>query len=70
MGIPPIAYLNRYRVRRACALLEAGSMSITDVAMSTGFSDSAYFARVFQREMGVSPSAYRRGERAVQNQSA
>jgi signal transduction histidine kinase/DNA-binding response OmpR family regulator len=70
MGIPPIAYLNRYRIRRACALLEAGSMNITDVALSTGFSDSAYFARVFQREMGVTPSAYRRGERAIHNQSA
>jgi signal transduction histidine kinase/DNA-binding response OmpR family regulator len=65
MGIPPIAYLNRYRVRRACALLEGGGMSITDVAMSTGFSDSAYFARVFQRETGVTPSAYRRGERSA-----
>lgn len=65
MGIPPIAYLNRYRVRRACQMLEAGGMSITDVALSTGFSDSAYFARVFQRETGVTPSAYRRGERGL-----
>ena len=65
MGIPPIAYLNRYRIRRACALLEGGDTTITDVAMMTGFSDSAYFARVFQRETGVTPSAYRRRARAA-----
>ncbi len=63
MGIPPIAYLNRYRVRRACAMLEEGATSITDIALATGFSDSAYFARVFQRETGLTPSAYRRGQR-------
>ncbi len=60
MGVPPIAYLNRYRVRRACILLEQDTMSITDIALVTGFSDSAYFARVFQRETGVTPSAFRR----------
>ena len=38
-------------------------MSVTDVAMTTGFSDSSYFGRVFQREVGVAPSAYKRGQR-------
>ena len=62
MGVTPIAYLNRYRVRQAKALLEAGDKSITQVAMEVGFSDSHYFARVFRREVGVSPSSYQRGE--------
>jgi AraC-like DNA-binding protein len=62
-GITPIDYLKRYRLRRAKALLEAGDKSITEVALEVGFSDSSYFARVFRREVGVSPSAYRRGER-------
>jgi len=64
LGVTPIAYLNRYRIRQARALLEQGAASITDVALATGFSDSNYFGRVFQREVGVSPGAYRRGERA------
>jgi AraC-like DNA-binding protein len=63
MGVTPVTYLNRYRVRQAKALLEAGAQSITEIALEVGFSDSHYFARVFRREVGVSPSAYQRGER-------
>jgi AraC-like DNA-binding protein len=31
--------------------------------MAVGFADPSYFSRVFRREVGVSPSAYARGER-------
>jgi len=55
------AYLNRYRLRRARALLEASDKSITEVALAVGFSSSSYFARVFREEMGVSPRAYLAG---------
>ncbi len=64
VGIPPMTYLMRYRVRVARALLEAGEQSVTEVALAAGFSDSAHFSRVFLREVGVSPSAYRQGKRA------
>ncbi len=60
-GLTPIEYLNRYRVKRAKALLEAGDKSVTEVAMEVGFSTSGYFTRVFRQEVGVSPRAYRRG---------
>jgi signal transduction histidine kinase/AraC-like DNA-binding protein/response regulator of citrate/malate metabolism/ABC-type sugar transport system substrate-binding protein len=62
-GVTPMIYLNRYRVNQAKALLEAGSQSITEVALAVGFSDSAYFSNVFRREVGVSPGAYRHGQR-------
>jgi len=63
LGISPIAYINRYRVRQACTLLEKGELNITEVALAVGYSEHAYFSKVFQREMGVPPSAYRRGSR-------
>ncbi len=63
IGITPIDYLKRYRIERAKALLEEGSKSVTEVAFEVGFSTSSYFARVFRREVGVSPSAYQKGER-------
>jgi signal transduction histidine kinase/DNA-binding LacI/PurR family transcriptional regulator/AraC-like DNA-binding protein len=66
MGITPITYLTRYRLKQARALLEAGQQSITEIALAVGFTDSAYFSRVFQREVGVSPSAYQRGRRAIE----
>ncbi len=60
MGVTPIVYLNRYRINRARVLLEESSRSITDVAMSVGFSDLANFSRTFHREVGMTPNAYRR----------
>ncbi len=63
LGISPLTFINRYRVKQARNLLEVGDQTITEVAMAVGFSDLTYFSRVFQREVGVSPSAFRRGFR-------
>jgi CheY-like chemotaxis protein len=63
-GVTPVTYLNRYRIKQARALLEGGCSSITEVALATGFSDSSYFGRVFQKEVGISPGAYQRGLRS------
>jgi YesN/AraC family two-component response regulator len=64
LGIPTMTYLNRYRVNRAQTLLEMQDKKITEIAAEVGFSDSAYFSRIFLRETGVSPRAYQRGKRA------
>jgi signal transduction histidine kinase/AraC-like DNA-binding protein/ABC-type sugar transport system substrate-binding protein len=61
LGVAPIAYLNRYRVHQARQLLTDTSKSITEIALEVGFSDSGYFSRVFRREVGLSPEAYRQG---------
>ncbi len=60
MGITPITYLRRYRIRKACDLLKNTDMSITEVAMAVGFSESAHFTRTFHHEVGLTPRAYRR----------
>jgi AraC-like DNA-binding protein/DNA-binding LytR/AlgR family response regulator len=60
LGMTPVAYLNRYRVNQAKLLLKESDRSVTDIALSVGFSDSGYFSRVFRREAGMSPEAYRR----------
>ncbi len=62
IGVSPTSYLNRYRVRQAKRLLDAGKLGITDVAMAVGFSSGGYFSRVFRQEMGVSPQGYQLGE--------
>jgi signal transduction histidine kinase/AraC-like DNA-binding protein/ABC-type sugar transport system substrate-binding protein/ActR/RegA family two-component response regulator len=59
LGVTPIAYLNRYRVHQARQLLTDTSKSVTEIALEVGFSDSGYFSRVFRREVGLSPEAYR-----------
>lgn len=60
LGMTPVAYLNRYRVQQAKQLLTYTHKSITDIALDVGFSSSSYFSRIFRRETGMSPEAYRR----------
>jgi YesN/AraC family two-component response regulator len=59
LGITPITYIRRYRIRQACELLRNTDQSITQIAMNVGFSESAHFSHTFLREMGLTPRAYR-----------
>lgn len=58
-GLPPHAYLNQLRVRRARSLLDDG-LPATEVAALTGFADQAHLTRHFKRVVGVPPGAYQR----------
>jgi len=64
LGITPITYIRRYRIRQACDLLRNSDQSITQIALAVGFSDSAHFTRTFQREMKVTPRAFRRSKQS------
>jgi YesN/AraC family two-component response regulator len=63
MGVPPMAYLNRYRIRQACDLLKYSDLNITQIALAVGDWSGANFSRAFQREMGMSPRTYRQRTR-------
>jgi AraC-like DNA-binding protein len=58
-GLPPHAYLNQLRVRKARTLLDGGT-PLADVAAATGFADQAHLTRHFKRVVGVPPGAYQR----------
>ncbi|MGC9522890.1 MAG: substrate-binding domain-containing protein [Anaerolineae bacterium] len=60
LGTTPIQYLQRYRINRAKQLLRDTQQTITEIANQVGFSDSGYFSRIFRRETGTTPSAFRR----------
>lgn len=49
----------RLRVETAKSLLRSGQYSVKEVGAMVGFSDQAYFARVFRRLEGISPSEFR-----------
>ncbi len=53
IGITPMAYLNRFRLRDTRRLLQSTALSISEVAATRGFSDSSYFCRVFRRDLGM-----------------
>ena len=58
LGMPPAQFLIRYRINEACSILKNSDLSISEVAVSTGFSDPLYFSRAFKKVKGLSPRAY------------
>lgn len=58
-GEPPLAYLQRARVRRARHLLENTDRGVGEIRSSVGYRDAGAFSELFHRHVGVRPSAYR-----------
>ncbi|MBQ8356341.1 MAG: helix-turn-helix domain-containing protein [Clostridia bacterium] len=59
-GTTPVDYLRRVRISRAKQLLiEEPELPISAVASRCGFSDCAYFCKVFKRQTNMTPKAYR-----------
>ncbi len=58
-GINATKYIRILRLEHARHLLENTDKSITDISISCGFSDSAYFINCFKNMYDVTPSKYR-----------
>ncbi len=59
LGMSTMDYYRRLRLERARALLRQAPLSVTEIALATGFSNPAHFAKRFRAQFGESPSAYR-----------
>ncbi len=60
IGKSPIAYLLEYRLDVAERLLRTTDEPVLTIALETGFSNGAYFGKVFRENYGMSPGAYRK----------
>ncbi|MEA2068334.1 MAG: AraC family transcriptional regulator, partial [Verrucomicrobiota bacterium] len=58
--ITPTKHILNVRIRSACNLLSSTNDTIASVAQETGFYDHSHFIRSFKKEIGLSPSAYRK----------
>ena len=58
----PIEFLTHIRIEHACRLMNiyGSEMNITEIATQSGYSNSAYFSRVFKNVMGCSPLQYKK----------
>lgn len=59
-GISPKQHILNVRVRAAGRQLRTTHDTVASIAMDTGFYDHSHFCRCFKKEMGISPSEYRR----------
>ncbi|MDD3926485.1 MAG: helix-turn-helix transcriptional regulator [bacterium] len=50
---------NRERLDRALKLMHSSDLNLTEIALASGFSGQHHFIRVFKKEFGKSPRAYR-----------
>ena len=62
-GLAPLEYQTSLRLRRACHLLSATDVPVTQIAVETGFKTAAYFTRFFRLRLNTTPTAYRRNKR-------
>lgn len=59
MGLTPMQYLTSWRMQIACQELTAERANVAEVAARVGYASESAFSRVFKKEIGMSPSAYR-----------
>ena len=59
-GSGVVSLYNQKRLVRARALLNTTDKSISEIAQETGFYDAAHFSGFFSRQVGASPSKWRK----------
>ena len=60
VGLPPREHVLRHKLAVAQSMLRTPKATITSVAHELGFSSSQYFATVFRRFTGMTPTHYQR----------
>nr|WP_321456951.1 response regulator [uncultured Cohaesibacter sp.] len=58
-----VAYVKQRRMEHAKNMLESSDMPIMNIALDLSFHDINYFAKVFKKEVGLTPSEFRRQNR-------
>jgi AraC-like DNA-binding protein len=59
VGLPPHAYLEAVRIRKARDLIDSG-LAIADTAVAVGYADQSHFTRRFKRVLGITPGQFAR----------
>lgn len=59
IGKTPIAFINEYRIQKACQMLTESELPVSQIALAVGFDNFSYFIRKFRECKGVTPKKYR-----------
>src|SRR5690606_5627885 len=59
-GMSPLEYVHTLRLEEAKQMLEAGDEPVEAIARAVGYEDPGYFARLFKRNVSLTPAQYRK----------
>jgi len=59
LGVPPMAYLTRWRLQLGAQMLASTSHSVAQIAAEVGYESEPAFNRAFKREFGSPPARFR-----------
>lgn len=60
LGISTVEYVRHIRIWEALVLMDAGQLSLSDIAFRVGYSSLPSFSRAFRNELGISPAQFKR----------
>lgn len=64
LDLSPSEFIKNIRLKHACQMMDKDkSISVSEVAFATGFSDPRYFSTCFKAEFGMTPSEYQKAAR-------
>src|SRR5260370_42468132 len=64
-GLTPSQYFIHLRMEKARRLLRETNQSVTEIGLDVGYTSPSPLAQIFRRDVGISPSEYRRPPRLV-----
>lgn len=56
LGQTPNIYLTQYRLEKSTELLKSTNMTVTEIALETGFGGASYYAETFRKYFNLSPT--------------
>ena len=59
-GVPPMRYLQQFRLNKSMIRLLQSSVSISEIALECGYTNPYHFCRAFKQRTGMTPGEYRR----------
>lgn len=54
------SFLNEYKISISCKMLIDTDLSVSEIGYRTGYNNLTFFHRQFQKQLGMSPSKYRK----------
>ncbi|PWE34008.1 AraC family transcriptional regulator [Maritimibacter sp. 55A14] len=70
LGVTPMGYVTSWRMQIAREAIASRGLSVAEAAEVSGYASESAFSRVFKKEIGVSPAAFRQAARGTETANA